>query len=374
MVWAHGLWHARSGVQASGASRSFFTAAQTWRQPASRITRAPRGTSRGRSTPLSILEARAPPVWAAIGMVSTVSAVAYLGCAHWSVRHAEELKKQDGAFLSLSALLGVQKDMEMAVQDEKALTLGQGLHWLRDATSFLPSTVARPFLSLYVSCAETYLNLPSYKQAAIPIIAVNTGVFLAWLAAPRFGRLVWMRRYFTHRPTSGRLVTLLTSVFSHRSIPHFVLNNVALYSVGSWAIQVLQARQLDAYPDAGSFPQFLSFYLSAGLFASLASHLVTAWQWRMAAGLRVRPRLTELAVRSSLGASGAIYAAFALCACAMPHVQVRYVACLLTRQLDISSDAHGPDPMGRRRVCCLSIHTQAGPDGHHRCTARLAHV
>ena len=189
------------------------------------------------------------------------------------------------------------------------------------------------------------MGLASYQRAAVPVIAVNTGVFLAWIAAPRLGLYQAMRRWATHRPASGRVATLLTSVFSHQAPTHFLLNNLALWSVGSCALTAMAGR-LRAEPDASPTPHFLAFFVTAGTFASLVSHLVTAARWRAAvhalrrvpSSLRISalPRATErsqrlaaqlvrLAQTASLGSSGAVYAAFVTSALAMPHVSLRCV-------------------------------------------------
>ena len=173
---------------------------------------------------------------------------------------------------------------------------------------------------MYEKMADTYLGLPTYQQAVVPLVALHTAVLAAWMLSPALRTTSLMYRFFTHRPASGRVVTLLTSATSHKGLAHFVLNNLALWSVGSCAIQALPRDKRDARVEADTQPHFVAFYVAAGLFASLVSHLALALRWRMV------PKPAQLlARRASLGASGAIYAAFALCACTMPHVQLSLV-------------------------------------------------
>ncbi|WFD17907.1 rhomboid protease [Malassezia caprae] len=213
-------------------------------------------------------------------------------------------------------LFGSRSSLDWAARDEQAERLHHGMDWLSGMLQYAPTFVRDLFLRMYVSTSRAYLALPEYQQAVIPILAVEVGVLGAWLLGPRLGTTRWMLRYFTHRPASGRVVTLFTSVLSHRSLAHFALNNLALWSVGSGALMALQGAGV---PEASSLPHFLAFFAAAGMFASLASHLAIAARWNFA---RTRLSKALLRRRASLGASGAIYAAFALSACVMPQVHV----------------------------------------------------
>ncbi|WFD25691.1 rhomboid protease [Malassezia nana] len=212
-------------------------------------------------------------------------------------------------------LFGSRSDLCRAAQQDQAEQLYHGMQWLDGLLQYMPQSVRECGLQIYVSVSRSLLSLPAYQQSALPILAIETMVLGTWLLAPRLGTMRWMMRSFTHRPASGRVLTLFTSVFSHRSLVHFALNNLALWSVGSSAILGLTGMP----PEASSLPHFLAFFVTAGLCASLASHLALALRWRLA---RTRFDQALLWRRASLGASGAIYAAFALSACVMPQVHV----------------------------------------------------
>ena len=294
----------------------------TWPSRLSRLSRArPNMNGTPHRRPM-VFRIRTPSIGLAIGFVLTTSALAFTSCAAWSTHSNERLFHGSHSLYSLSSLLGVRRNSELLVQDEHAERWARGYHRLAKYLQAFPLTVRQIGLDVYEGIADAYMALPTYQQAAVPLVALNTAVFVASLLSPALGTSAWMQRYFVHRPSSGRVITLLTSVSSHQWFPHFLFNNIALWSVGSSAIQALPRNEThENIPEADTFPQFLAFYISAGLFASLASHLAVAFRWRL-------PSLTpaeraRLSRRSSLGASGAIYAAFALCACTMPQVQLR---------------------------------------------------
>lgn len=300
-----------------------------------------------------------PPIGRALLFLGAVATVGYGGCAAWSVATTEGLVQNASAryWAPVTTLFADPYDSQRltdAVHDGQRRRLNARIASVAHATRFLPDVVRTPLLRVGVSTAETYLALPSYKQAAVWVVGVNAAVFGAWLLAPRLGYVRWMQTYMTHRPSSGRVTTLLTSVFSHRAPAHFLFNNIALWSVGgsaltALAVQQAWAQQRPAIPDAASLPHFAAFFVLAGTFASVASHLVVAVRWRMAAAqlreasrratrastsakplwaARVRQyatELRELGRRASLGASGAIYAAFVLSACVYPQASVSLI-------------------------------------------------
>ena len=261
-----------------------------------------------------------PPILRALGFVGGVSAVTYMGCATWSVHTNERIVNETGSSINFSFFFGMRKNLEMLVQNDRAERWAQRYHHLAVSLQGWPHALRRACLHMYENIADAYLGLPTYQQAVVPFVALHTAVFAAWMLSPLLRTTSFMHRFFTHRPASGRVVTLLTSATSHKGLAHFVLNNLALWSVGSCAIQALPRDKRDPRVEADTLPHFVAFYVAAGLFASLASHLVLALRWRM------MPKPAQLlARRSSLGASGAIYAAFALCACTMPQVRLNLV-------------------------------------------------
>jgi rhomboid-like protein len=111
-----------------------------------------------------------------------------------------------------------------------------------------------------------------------------------------------------------------------QSLAHFAFNSIALYSIGSAtheylskpARSILHGNTIDKDEQLReSTPRyhFLAFFVSAGLAASLASHLSsTALAFRR-----------STAAIPSLGASGAIYAAFTYLACSNPEGMVQLI-------------------------------------------------
>lgn len=95
------------------------------------------------------------------------------------------------------------------------------------------------------------------------IVAINLVVFLAWRTLdPRF-MVANFTTSWTLAFARGRYWTLLTSVFSHESLIHFVINMLVLNSFGSILASVLGVRR------------FLGFYLVAGIVASISHDVVS---------------------------------------------------------------------------------------------------
>lgn len=174
-----------------------------------------------------------------------------------------------------------------------------------------------------------YLSLSDSQRATVPIIAVNATIFLMWRAQALMWplrQMLWnnfMHRHFVHTPASGRSYTQLTCTFSHQSLVHFGFNNYALWTCGAAAFSTAafyaQGGDTRHTADATVIPHFLAFFVTAGVFSGLASHLVRAVRWRAAAqlaGLDVARR--NIGRVGGLGASGAVYACFAMAASAFP--------------------------------------------------------
>ncbi|WFC98660.1 rhomboid protease [Malassezia yamatoensis] len=239
-------------------------------------------------------------------------------------------------------------------RDAQLSSLHKRLIQIKKSLAVLPAVVQEPIMRAALSLTEWYVELPSYKEAAIPVIAINTGVFALWMLAPRLRFPLFMQRHFTARPASGRVYTMLTSVFSHKAPAHFLFNNLALWSVGASSLTILASRKawnsdVKTIPDVIPGPHFFAFFVTAGTFASLVSHLVTALRWRATSSIlkqatRSVPRasqklradlsatirlantvLSKLAQRASLGSSGAIYAAFVLSALTYPQATLSLI-------------------------------------------------
>jgi len=169
---------------------------------------------------------------------------------------------------------------------EKAPRSAGDPSWLAD----LPA----PLQNLY---REFWGQVQPKQRIVGAIVAVNMLIFLAMQRTSLQG---FMFRNFVHclPPLPLRSVTLLTSNFAHSNAMHLGFNMIAFWSFGREAAAILG-------PD-----QFLGFYLSAGLASALLSHL---------------GRFRSLAGGLSLGASGAVYACFALTAITKPDTQVALI-------------------------------------------------
>ncbi|RUS34108.1 hypothetical protein BC938DRAFT_482359 [Jimgerdemannia flammicorona] len=158
----------------------------------------------------------------------------------------------------------------------------------------IPEDLRRAYLILLAR----WNDLKDSDKTMLSLIAINTIVFAAW----RVPRLTpFMTQWFMHHPLSGRSITLLTSCFSHRDLWHLALNMVALWSFGGLVHEALGREQ------------FLAFYLTTGMGASLVSHMLT---------LKFKVRGDVL---PSLGASGAIYGCLAATAVEYPKTSVMII-------------------------------------------------
>ena len=125
---------------------------------------------------------------------------------------------------------------------------------------------------------ERFLNDPDYKTIGA-VLGINAAIFLCW-QIPGMTRL--MSRYFLHDPTSSRSLPMLLSTFSHSALMHFGFNMYAFYSFAKTGLMMF-----------GGPPNFLAYYLSAGVLASYGS-------------LIARNLGSRAMMMPSLGASGAI--------------------------------------------------------------------
>lgn len=160
----------------------------------------------------------------------------------------------------------------------------------------VPVFVQRTYLMILNQIA----SMTEAERTLAPLIGLNLVVFGCW-QIPRLAP--FMTRWFLHHPTKGNSITLLTSCFSHQEILHLGLNMVGLWSFGSIMHDVLGREQ------------FLALYLTTGIGANVASHVLSL------ASRRWRPLLP------SLGASGALYGLLASTAVLYPHSSV-YIAFL----------------------------------------------
>ncbi len=159
------------------------------------------------------------------------------------------------------------------------------------------------------------INNMEPKKVLWSVIGTNVGIFFMWQFAinsyKQFGDESWldfMVKNFMNSPAhleNGRIHTLLTSAFSHKTLDHLGLNMLVLYSIGSGVIEAIGASR------------FLLLYAGAGITSSL-----------VAVGYRkyIRPRLEKgyygrmndnSKMIGSLGASGSVMGitSFFACAC-----------------------------------------------------------
>lgn len=149
-----------------------------------------------------------------------------------------------------------------------------------------------------------------YSLPVVAITAINVAVFMAW-RVPNLAPL--MTKHFTYSVEGlkqRRYHTLLTSVFSHESLPHLGFNIMAFASMSSLVVQVMGASQ------------FVAFYLGAGLFSSLGGAAFAMMRSRLVGrigGDLAKQVSSEMASTVHLGASGAVFAVFAVGASLFPE-------------------------------------------------------
>ncbi|KAG6827205.1 hypothetical protein H0H92_012789 [Tricholoma furcatifolium] len=203
---------------------------------------------------------------------------------------------------------------------------------ITDTTSSIPKAI-RPWLgAAYAAVINPYGNSTDGKRLCWKICLFNAAIWVAW-KVKRLQPMMMVR--FTHNPLSGLSFTLLTSMFSFGSAAY-------LYLVREEDKAAPQQLEVSA-----SY-HFLGFFISAGLFSGIVSHIVTnkfmyprmiaqlaapsnmvkTETWAHAVSASAAPAAAAAAkaapkpILPSLGASGAIYASVTLTALAFPESQV----------------------------------------------------
>ncbi|KAJ7504403.1 hypothetical protein B0H11DRAFT_1710157, partial [Mycena galericulata] len=227
------------------------------------------------------------------------------------------------------AVDGVNNRMIMQARiQELVLTLRRWGSFIVRKTQSLPQIPRTTIIESYVNVASRFASASDALKVCYGICAFNGAVFLAWRIPGLAGI---MHNNFVHHPLSGRSRTLLTSVFSHQGFFHLLFNSMALTSFGYAAGEYLDQQQANGPSnrlESNSAFHFFAFFVSAGLFSSLASHVVRVKAYNLllstlskspqsGAHLNIRPD-----IGGSLGASGAIYAAVTLSALANPNAKV----------------------------------------------------
>ncbi|CCM04186.1 uncharacterized protein FIBRA_06348 [Fibroporia radiculosa] len=220
----------------------------------------------------------------------------------------------------------------------------KGLDRLQQAISGLPEDIKAMVSYSYTQTADYFLKQREGTRVCYMIGAVNGLVWLAW-QLPRLHPI--MMRNFTHHPLSGLSYTMITSTFSHSSFMHLLFNTLALSGFGAYAHHYLgQAQQSDSarLPESTANWHFLAFFISAGMFSSVVSHVaatrltyprlvsrlmsskpLTASPFATSAAAAASLETVASVIRPSLGASGAVYAAFTMTAMAFPETQISLI-------------------------------------------------
>lgn len=149
---------------------------------------------------------------------------------------------------------------------------------------------------------ETVESETPPKKASAPVVRVllfvNIGIYLLWMVpAVPTGLLADNLLVSWSLLTEGRVWVLLTSVFSHNLVFHFLVNMVVLLSFGPPTERLMGSRA------------FLRFFLLAGVLASVA-HATTSAFLLDQPGLR------------ALGASGALAGVLMLFSLSFPKAKV----------------------------------------------------
>lgn len=143
------------------------------------------------------------------------------------------------------------------------------------------------------------------RSAVASIIATNVLVYFMWQRVdPRF-----MMQHFTLSADNlrrhGRWHTLITHVFSHRTLDHLVMNMLGLFFFAPAMTAALGA------------PAFMGAYAAMGVLSGLAT------LWGNAFAQRVGPpSMWAQRATVSLGASGAVYGVLAYGVCANPTATI----------------------------------------------------
>lgn len=141
--------------------------------------------------------------------------------------------------------------------------------------------------------------LNTKPTVSITIIKINIVVFILWWLSPVVNPYFMVNNFLVSWTgvTSGRVWTLITSVFSHNMFFHIFINMYAFFGFGAVLENVLGPRK------------FLRFYLIAGVFASLCHITVSTY-------LMNEPGL------NALGASGAVSGVILLFSLMFPQEKI----------------------------------------------------
>ncbi|KAJ3827240.1 hypothetical protein EV361DRAFT_949663 [Lentinula raphanica] len=268
----------------------------------------------------------------------------------------EKLKSQSSVWQVQSI---TNLDLRRFQQMELVKELRSTYKYLNTQASEVPQLVRSYINAAYVAMLQPYADATEGRRLCWKICMLNAGVWFLW----QFQRMKpMMNRAFVHHPLSGLSYTLLSSVFSHSHFLHLAFNCLALEGFGSAAATYLRQAQ-DKTPgqlESTTSYHFLTFFVSAGVFASLVSHVATVrFQYpkliAQLASPTSKPQVTDTwasavaaaastttakspasaaaaatttaaaSIKGSLGASGAVYSCVTLVALAYPEAQVSLI-------------------------------------------------
>ncbi|CAO1636316.1 unnamed protein product [Parajaminaea phylloscopi] len=269
------------------------------------------------------------------------------------------------------------------LRHEQAARLGKLYRGVRDSIQSWPRDVQDVVNRHFLWGCDWYVTLRPSQQATIPIISINTAVFLAWsiatpLASRRGGLLKFMSENFVHRLLDRRYYTVITSAFSHQSLMHFGFNQYAMWTVGSLGIiAALNAREAHAAEIAAErgsqvsprrVPLEVDFRyqtFAAFLFCAVGGTAVSSlwrrtiyrlWTRRLLtiarnpqlSGKPINRRPWEQMNAGGLGSSGGVYGLFALTALAVEEPMRLGIVFL-------PSDFSMPLQTGFGLMCCVDL-------------------
>ncbi|KAL9937626.1 hypothetical protein V8E36_003171 [Tilletia maclaganii] len=252
----------------------------------------------------------------------------------------------------------LQAQLDNAHAHSIAARLGKRLRGLLDTLNFLPHEVQVQVGRAYTAVSQSYLDLTPAQRAVVPILALNTLVFLAF-RLPSTRVQAFMYRHFTHVPVSRRYHTMVTSAFAHRDVLHFAINSFVIWSFSGsfivdpnfregrghfnfsfsgddkgrhapsqWYRSDVSTREIESSPstwneivtwlygsrpssdpnvpphwtpEASPTPHFLAFWITAALYSSLGKQF-WAWSCYQYARIALRRALTRHAQLRSVGA------------------------------------------------------------------------
>ncbi|KAA1468885.1 hypothetical protein DENSPDRAFT_834364 [Dentipellis sp. KUC8613] len=169
---------------------------------------------------------------------------------------------------------GMSSNVRVVSELQLKAELERGVKTLLDYISFAPKMMQSVVVDVYAFAANKYFHALDGERAAYWITGLNIAIWLAW-QIPRLRP--FMRVHFTHDPLSGKAYTMLTSTFSHASFLHLLFNSMALLSFSQTSSLWMMSEQdrPEHLRQARDMYHFFAFFVSAGLFSSLVSHVVS---------------------------------------------------------------------------------------------------